>query len=150
MPSNDDSLLPSMALASGANVTRPALSRSLCAGDRSGGLLIRPLHLALAGLLVGSCAPHSQPSNDVVFVSNEGTNQVSVLDGATGRSEGTLATGPRPRGMAFSPDGKVLYVAASNANRIEAWDVHSRNRVATYASGSDPERFAVLVVEVAD
>src|SRR5215218_608997 len=93
-------------------------------------------------LALSSCG-RPQPSNDVVFVSNEGTSQVTVLDGATGRVEGQLATGPRPRGMAFSPDGKTLYVAASNANRIEAWDVHSLKRVATYASGSDPERFDV-------
>src|SRR5690348_12190728 len=45
--------------------------------------------------------------------------------------------------MAFSPDGKTFYVAASNAGRIEAWDAHSHNRLAVYDSGSDPERFAI-------
>lgn len=105
--------------------------------------VIRPLHVAAVALAIGSCSPHSSASHDAVFVSNEATGHVTVLDGATGKIEGQLATGPRPRGMAFSPDGKIFYVAASNANRIEAWDVHSRNRVATYASGSDPERFAV-------
>ena len=45
--------------------------------------------------------------------------------------------------MALSPDKKLLYVAASNANRIEAWDVQSRKRVRTYDSGTDPERFAI-------
>jgi len=85
-----------------------------------------------AALLLTSCTPHSAPSNDTVFVSNEATNQVSVVDGASGQIEGQLATGPRPRGMAFSPDGKTIYVAASNANRIEAWDAHSRTKIATY------------------
>jgi len=60
-----------------------------------------------------------------------------------GKDEGRLVTGPRPRGMALSADGRTLYVAASNANRIEGWDTRSRRRIATYASGSDPERFAV-------
>jgi PQQ-dependent catabolism-associated beta-propeller protein len=107
-------------------------------------LRIRSLHvLAAAALSVGSCTQARDASPDIVFVSNEGSNLVNVVDGATGRIEGQLATGPRPRGMAFSPDRKTLYVAASNANRIEAWDVHSRSRVAAYASGSDPERFAV-------
>jgi PQQ-dependent catabolism-associated beta-propeller protein len=81
-------------------------------------------------------------SNDVVFVSNE-AGGVTVLDGATGKLEGQLATGPRPRGMAFSPDRTLLYVAASKANRIEAWDVHSRKLLRLYGSGTDPERFAI-------
>ena len=98
--------------------------------------------LALLGLFALLSCTHRQSSNDTVFISNE-AGYVTLLDGATGRIEGRLATGPRPRGMAFSPDGKTFYVAASDAGRIEAWDVHSRNRVAVYDSGSDPERFAI-------
>src|SRR5438270_5492829 len=94
-----------------------------------------------AGLLL-SCSAHRMPSNDMVFVSNE-AGGVTVVDGATGRVEGQLATGPRPRGMAFSPDRKIFYVAASKANRIEAWDVHSRKLLRMYGSGTDPERFAI-------
>jgi PQQ-dependent catabolism-associated beta-propeller protein len=96
---------------------------------------------AAALLTLMSCAP-SRASNDLVFVSNE-TGGVTVLDGATGKIEGQLATGPRPRGMALSPDKRTLYVAASNANRIEAWDVRSRKRLRLYGSGTDPERFAI-------
>ena len=80
---------------------------------------IRIALLAFMTLAFGSCA-RPQPSNDTVFVSNEGSNQVTIVDGASGRIEGQLATGPRPRGIALSRDGKTLYVAASNANRIEA------------------------------
>src|SRR4051812_2124527 len=98
--------------------------------------VVAALFLSLA------CCRRPQPSTDTVFVSNE-AGYVTLVDGATGRIEGRLATGPRPRGMAFSPDGKTFYVAASDAGRIEAWDVHSRNRIASYNSGSDPERFAV-------
>ena len=98
--------------------------------------------LALVALAPASCARH-QRSNDSVFVSNEGSNQVSIVDGATGRIEGQLATGPRPRGIELSADGGTLYVAASNANRIEAWDIASRKMVRSYASGTDPERFAI-------
>src|SRR5437762_13944163 len=98
---------------------------------------IRSIALAAAALLL-SCTPHRAPSNDVVFVSNE-AGGVTLVDGATGRIEGQLATGPRPRGMALSPDSRTFYVAASNANRIEAWDVRSRKRVRTFASGTDPE-----------
>ena len=89
--------------------------------------LLKLSGLALTTIVaLSGCTFHSQPSNDQVFVSNEATGSVAIVDGATGRIEGQLATGPRPRGMAFSPDGKTFYVAASNANRIEAWDVASR------------------------
>src|SRR5438270_587449 len=106
-----------------------------------GWTLIRSALGSAALLLLLSCGrPHQMRSNDIVFVSNE-TNHVELLDGATGKIEGELTTGPRPRGMAFSPDRKTFYVAASNANRIEAWDVRTRKLLRYYGSGTDPERF---------
>jgi PQQ-dependent catabolism-associated beta-propeller protein len=95
----------------------------------------------LAALLQAACSRAPQ-SNDTVFVSDE-TGGVMLVDGATGRIEGRLATGPRPRGMAFSPDGRTFYVATSNANRIEAWDVRTHRLLRTYGCGTDPERFAI-------
>ena len=102
----------------------------------------RSLLLVFAALLA-SCDPPQQPSNDLVFVSNEGNGQVVILDGATGRVEGALHTGKRPRGMGVSPDRKTLYVAASDSDRIEAWDIASRKMTRILHSGPDPERFAV-------
>ena len=71
-----------------------------------------------ATLLLAGCG-RAPKSNDTVFVSDE-TGGVTLVDGATGKVEGHLGTGPRPRGMAFSPDKRTFYVAASHANRIEA------------------------------
>ena len=99
----------------------------------------RPLAALFLSL---NCCARPQPSNDTVFVSNE-AGYVTMVDGATGRIEGKLATGARPRGMAFSPDGRTFYVAASDSGRIEAWDSRGHDRVAMYDAGSDPERFAV-------
>jgi DNA-binding beta-propeller fold protein YncE len=89
-----------------------------------------------------NCCERPQPSTDTIFVSNE-AGYVSLVDGASGHVEGQLSTGQRPRGMGFSPDGRIFYVAASDANRIEAWDVGTHKRLALLNSGSDPERFAV-------
>jgi len=104
--------------------------------------LLKRVAAAAALFLSLNCCARPQPSTDTVFVSNE-AGYVTLVDGATGRIEGRLVTGARPRGMAFSPDGKTFYVAASGANRIEAWDAKTHDRVAVYNSGSDPERFAV-------
>jgi hypothetical protein len=50
-------------------------------------MTLRPLRLefllTLVGIALGSCA-RPPPSNDTVFVSNEGSNQVTIVDGATG------------------------------------------------------------------
>ena len=90
--------------------------------------------LAALALALAGCA-QPPPSTDLVFVSDEAANVVHIVDGATGRIEGSLATGRRPRGMQVSPDGRTLYVAASNSNRIEAWDVRTRRLVRLLASG---------------
>src|SRR5438309_9099892 len=103
---------------------------------------MKPLVAFAALIALASCSQRPMPSNDLVFVSNE-AGGVTMLDGATGKVEGELATGPRPRGMAFSPDSEIFYVAASTANRIEAWDVRSHRLLRTYGSGTDPERFAL-------
>lgn len=95
-----------------------------------------------AVLLLAACGA-ARKGSDIVFISDEAANVVHVIDGATGAIEGELKTGARPRGMARSYDGRTLYVAASNANRIEAWDIGARRLARSYASGSDPERFVV-------
>jgi PQQ-dependent catabolism-associated beta-propeller protein len=97
--------------------------------------------LSFAVFLVASCS--SPPGPDRVFVSDEAQDVVHVFDGVSGRSEGTLATGKRPRGLALSPNQRVLFVAASNSQRIELWDVRTLAHLRDIASGSDPERIAL-------
>jgi hypothetical protein len=58
-------------------------------------------------LSVAACG-RAEKGNDRVFVSDEKANAVHVFDGASGADEGELATGARPRGMALSPDRRIL------------------------------------------
>ncbi len=51
----------------------------------------------------------------VVYVTNEDSNNVSVLDGNTHAVLATIDVGKRPRGLKVSPDGTRLYVAVSGA-----------------------------------
>jgi len=48
-----------------------------------------------------------------VFVSNEKSEDVTVIDGADFTVAGTIPVGKRPRGIHGSPDGKTVYVALS-------------------------------------
>jgi YVTN family beta-propeller protein len=48
-----------------------------------------------------------------VFVSNERSGDVTVIDGADFHLIATIAVGKRPRGIHASPDGRTVYVALS-------------------------------------
>jgi YVTN family beta-propeller protein len=50
-----------------------------------------------------------------VWVSNERSGNVTVIDGDTHKVVATIAVGKRPRGIHPSPDGKLMYVAVSGS-----------------------------------
>jgi YVTN family beta-propeller protein len=50
-----------------------------------------------------------------VFVTNEGSGELSVISAATQSLIATAPLGKRPRGIKVSPDGKSLYVALSGS-----------------------------------
>ncbi len=120
-------------------------------------------HLLLA-LAVGA-GSHAQAQNDyVVYVTNEDSNNVSVLDGNTHAVLATIDVGKRPRGLKVSPDGMRLYVAVSGAPKcpptmddeecekletdlsadgIAEVDTVARKLLRVLPSGLDPEQFDV-------
>lgn len=53
----------------------------------------------------------------VVLVSNEASNDISFIDGASDSVLKSLPVGKRPRGLKVSPDGSKLYVALSGSAR---------------------------------
>jgi YVTN family beta-propeller protein len=50
-----------------------------------------------------------------VYVTNERSAQLSVLDPATRKVQATIPLGKRPRGLALAPDGRFLYIALHGA-----------------------------------
>src|SRR2546430_17642339 len=58
-----------------------------------------------------------------IFVSNEQSNTVTVLDGATYAQIATIRTARRPRDLKFSADKTRLYVACGDDNRIDIIDL---------------------------
>src|SRR5262245_28504910 len=53
-----------------------------------------------------------------VFVTNEKSNDVTVIDAATRTVVKTLPVGQRPRGVTVSPDGRRVYVSNSNSDSV--------------------------------
>jgi PQQ-dependent catabolism-associated beta-propeller protein len=78
-----------------------------------------------------------------IFVSDEAGRCVQQIDGASLKVVRCIDVGQRPRGLVPSPDGKRLYVAVSDENRIAVIDVPSGKVTRTIASGPDPETFAI-------
>jgi len=82
--------------------------------------------------------------NILVYVSNEGSNCVTVIDKQEDLVVGTIAVGEAPRGITASSDGTRIYVANSRSNSISVIDT-SVNRVSTTIDnlGYSPEEVAL-------
>lgn len=78
-----------------------------------------PAAALLLALALAGCGQQKKeaasPIAYKVYATNERSDSVSVIDGATGEVTATLAVGKRPRGLAVSADGSTLYVAVSGS-----------------------------------
>src|SRR5688500_7932525 len=127
-----------------------ALLAAGCARDRSARRATQPPPPA--------ASPGAAPR---IYVSNERSNDVSVIDSATNDVVATIAVGKRPRGIRVGADGKRLYMALSGspiagpfvrdedlppadkkADGIGVVDLASGKFVGKIVSGSDPEQFS--------
>src|SRR4051812_37206220 len=113
---------------------------------------------------LGLVVAGEEPAGYLIFVSNEKSGDVTVLDGASEETIATIPVGLRPRGIHLSPDGKFVYVAVSGSPLmgpgvdrkyaeekksiksadgvvvIDAADLRVINRL---NAGSDPEQMAI-------
>src|SRR6476660_9817056 len=106
-------------------------------------------------------ATRAEPSNYLVFVSNERSGDVTIIDGATDSVIGTFPVGKRPRGIHATPDGRRVFVALSGSPRMAPGldesrapadkradglgviDPSARKLIDRWHVGSDPEQFAI-------
>ena len=109
---------------------------------------------------VDTAAPPAQDPGYRVYVTNEVSGELSIIDPGKLEVVATVKLGKRPRGIHASPDGKVIYVALSGspiagpgvdesklpppdktADGIGVFDVAENKLVRIIAGGSDPEEF---------
>jgi YVTN family beta-propeller protein len=127
--------------------------------------------LAALGALAG-CKSANPPSSETaaapeptgprLYVTNEVSGDLTVIDAGTHKVIATVPLGKRPRGIHPSPDGKTLYVALSgspiagpdvdestlppadhSADGIGVIDVAQNKLVRILHAGNDPENFDV-------
>src|SRR5437899_5278377 len=113
-----------------------------------------------AAVSITLAAPAKSP-NYFVFVSNERSGDVSVIDGATDDVVATFKVGKRPRGIHGTPDGTRVFVTLSGSPRVAPGvdenrapadksadglgviDPVTRKLIDRWHVGSDPEQFAI-------
>ena len=74
-----------------------------------------------------------------VYVSDEKSNDVTVIDGADSSVVATIAVGTRPRGIHVSPDGKTVYVAVSGTPVAGPPDLDAQGNAVTKKPKQDDE-----------
>jgi YVTN family beta-propeller protein len=115
-------------------------------------------------LFLAGCGSREQSressSNYRVYVTNERSGDLTVIDGARQEVVATVPLGKRPRGIHASPDGQTIYVALSgspiagpgvdentlppadkSADAIGVFDVRENKLRKLIHAGSDPEEF---------
>src|SRR5213082_3444069 len=117
----------------------------------------------IASFVVGSvmCLAKAESTSYLVFVSNERSGDVSVIDGATDDVVATFKVGKRPRGIRATPDGTRVFVTLSGSPRMAPGvdenrapadktadglgviDTAARRLLDKWHAGSDPEQFAI-------
>src|SRR5262249_20985798 len=77
----------------------------------------RPINSGLSPAGAGAPLQESSPGGaaPLVYVSNEESTEISLIDPSTDRLVGNIFVGKRPRGIKISPDGKSLFVALSGS-----------------------------------
>ncbi|PYO46479.1 MAG: hypothetical protein DMD84_25900, partial [Candidatus Rokuibacteriota bacterium] len=92
----------------------------------------------LAALLLVAMVPEAHAELRV-FVTNEKSDDVTVIQADTGTVLKTLAVGKRPRGVTASADGKRVYVANSNSDSLSVIDAAGLTVIGSLPAGRDPE-----------
>jgi phospholipase C len=105
---------------------------------------------AVAGGLTNPYGIAATPDGTEVWVTNSGTNTVSVISTATNKVTGTVVVGIYPHGIAITPDGTTAYVANTGPNTgpggsqtVSVIEVASQTATGTITVGEAPQMVTV-------
>jgi YVTN family beta-propeller protein len=100
--------------------------------------------LLVLALILSACGAPSEPSASQSVASPEGriltvnqaANTLTVVDVATDRTFGSVATGQQPHHVAATPDGKEFWVTLYGENRLQVFDAASLKEIASVDVGA--------------
>lgn len=82
-------------------------------------------------------------TTDTVYVANNGSNSVSVIDGATDAVTATIPVGDAPRGIGVDEQTDTVYVANSGDQTVSVIDGATGQVTDTLTVGAGPDAVAV-------
>jgi YVTN family beta-propeller protein len=87
------------------------------------------------------------PDGGTVYVTDEGSNTVSVIAAATNTVTATIpvGVGAHPIGVAVSPNGSTVYVANEGSNTVSVIAAATNTVTATIATGGQPFAFGIFI-----
>lgn len=93
-----------------------------------------------------------------IYVCCGDSNQLGVVDTASGKMTGTVPLGDSPEIFDLSPDGKTVYVSIEDENVMAAYDLATKKPLFEVKTGGEPEgvlitpdgKFAYVTSEVAN
>jgi YVTN family beta-propeller protein len=106
----------------------------------------KSLLLALALLLCAGAADAATNCNPCVYVSNQRSTSVSVIDGATNKVIANIPAGQIPQGLAVNPAGTRLYVSThgtAQVGLVTVIDTVNYKIVTNIKVGTNPTGLAV-------
>ena len=78
------------------------------------------------------------PSNGYVYVTNQGSNSVSVINGTTNSVIKTVSVGSGPQGVAYDPSNGYVYVTNLGSNSVSVINGANNSVIKTVSVGSYP------------
>jgi YVTN family beta-propeller protein len=78
------------------------------------------------------------PDGTSLYVTNKGSNNVSVINTSTNNVIDSIPVGIAPFGIAINPAGTLAYVANSGSNNISVIDLSSNKVISTIEVGTSP------------
>jgi len=106
----------------------------------------RALSLAVPAAALFAClavVPAAAKDTGLIFVSNEKSNNLIVIDPKTYKVIKDIKVSRRPRDMHFSADRSKLYVACGDDDVIDILDVAKLEVIGRIPTGPSPETFAI-------
>ncbi len=129
-----------MALTTNRTAIRPGRWRRL---RRAAAGSVATALLGTAAAVLPTAPAHAAGPGQLIYVSNQGTGSVAVVDPTTGATVAAVPVGTSPTDLELTPDGSQVWVANSGSDSVSMIDTATNTVAATVPVGRTPWAVAV-------